>query len=56
MHRFGDWQTTTFVAGLRVHQLTAPMVAYGPMDGELLDTLSPTECENYFASFGYVNT
>jgi transposase len=31
----GDWQTTTFVAGLRHHRLTAPMVADGPMDGEL---------------------
>jgi transposase len=29
------WQTTTFVAGLRHHQLTAPMVIDGPMDGEL---------------------
>jgi transposase len=32
---FGNWQTTTFIAGLRLHQLTAPMVADGPMDGEL---------------------
>jgi transposase len=31
----GNWQTTTFVAGLRRHQLTAPMVVDGPMDGEL---------------------
>jgi transposase len=31
----GDWQTTTFVAGLRRHQLTAPVVIDGPMDGEL---------------------
>jgi len=31
----GDWQTTTFVAALRHHQLTAPMVIDGPMDGEL---------------------
>ena len=31
----GDWQTTTFVAGLRHHRLTAPMVVDGPMDGEL---------------------
>jgi hypothetical protein len=31
----GDWQTTTFVAGLRHHRRTAPMVADGPMDGEL---------------------
>jgi transposase len=32
---FGNWQTTTFIAGLRLHQLTAPMVVDGPMDGEL---------------------
>ena len=32
---FGDWQTTTFVAGLRHHQLTAPLLVDGPMDGEL---------------------
>ena len=31
----GNWQTTTFIAGLRHHQLTAPMVVDGPMDGEL---------------------
>lgn len=31
----GDWQTTTFVAGLRRHQLTAPMVIDGPMDGAM---------------------
>lgn len=31
----GDWQSTTFVAGLRHRQLTAPMVIDGPMDGEL---------------------
>jgi transposase len=31
----GDWQTTTFIAGLRHRKLTAPMVLDGPMDGEL---------------------
>jgi transposase len=31
----GDWKTTTFVAGLRRHRLTAPLVADGPMDGEM---------------------
>ena len=31
----GDWQTTTFIAGLRHHRLTAPLVVDGPMDGEL---------------------
>jgi transposase len=43
----GDWQTTTFVAGLRHHHLTAPMVTDGPMDGEIflawvLQFLCPT--------------
>lgn len=33
--RLGDWQTATFVAALRHHQLTAPMVTDGPMDGEM---------------------
>jgi transposase len=31
----GHWETTTFVAGLRHQQLTAPLVADGPMDGEM---------------------
>ena len=31
----GHWKTTTFVAGLRHDRLTAPLVADGPMDGEL---------------------
>ena len=31
----GHWKTTTFVTGLRHQQLTAPMVADGPMDGEM---------------------
>ena len=31
----GHWKTTTFVAGLRHHRLTAPMVTDGPMDGEM---------------------
>jgi transposase len=30
----GHWHTTTFIAGLRVNELTAPMVLDGPMDGE----------------------
>jgi transposase len=30
----GHWATTTFVAGLRLSGLTAPMVIGGPMDGE----------------------
>ena len=31
----GHWKTSTFVGGLRHDQLTAPMVADGPMDGEM---------------------
>jgi transposase len=31
----GHWETTTFVSALRHNRLTAPMVADGPMDGEL---------------------
>ena len=30
----GHWKTTTFMAGLRDHDSTAPMVLDGPMDGE----------------------
>ena len=30
----GHWKTTTFIAGVRVHALTAPMVLDGPMDGD----------------------
>jgi len=31
----GRWQTTTFVGALRQRELIAPMVADGPMDGEM---------------------
>lgn len=31
----GHWKTTTFIAGLRVGAITAPMVADGPMTGVL---------------------
>ena len=31
----GNWQTSTFLGGLRHDRLTAPMVADGPMDGEM---------------------
>ncbi len=31
----GHWMTTTFVAGLRLNGLTAPMVLDGPMNGEV---------------------
>lgn len=30
----GHWKTTTFIAGLRVGAVTAPMLLDGPMDGE----------------------
>jgi len=30
----GHWHTTTFIAGLRVNEVTAPMVLDGPMDKE----------------------
>ena len=30
----GHWKTTTFIAGLRVNEVTAPMVLDGPMDKE----------------------
>lgn len=32
---YGHWKSSTFVAGLRHDRLTAPMVADGPMDGEM---------------------
>lgn len=32
---YGHWQTTTFIAALRHNAVTAPMVADGPMDGEM---------------------
>jgi transposase len=43
----GHWKTTTFIAGLRVGEVTAPMVLDGPMDGEAFlvyvrDVLCPT--------------
>jgi transposase len=30
----GHWKTTTFVAGLRLHGIVAPMVLNGPIDGD----------------------
>jgi transposase len=43
----GHWKTTTFIAGLRVGEVIAPMVLDGPMDGEAFlvyvrDFLCPT--------------
>ena len=31
---YGHWHTTTFITGLRVNAITAPMVLDGPMNGE----------------------
>lgn len=31
----GEWKTITFVAGLRHHAMTAPMIIEGPMTGEV---------------------
>jgi transposase len=48
----GHWMTTTFVAGLRIGSLSAPMLLDGPMDGDaflayveqvLVPELSPGE-------------
>ncbi len=33
---FGHWKTTTFVGASRHHQITAPCVFDGPMNGERL--------------------
>jgi transposase len=30
----GHWKTTTFIAGLRVNEITAPLVLDGPMNGQ----------------------
>lgn len=32
---YGHWQTTTFVAGLRLSGIDAPMVVDGPINGEI---------------------
>lgn len=49
----GHWQTTTLIAALRSHQLTAPAVLDGPVDGPsfvayveqvLAPTLQPGDC------------
>lgn len=48
----GHWKTTTFIAGLRYNDITAPMVLDGPMDGAaflayvqefLCPTLAPSD-------------
>jgi hypothetical protein len=35
---FGHWRTQTFIAGLRVDELTAPWVLDGPMNSAAFDT------------------
>jgi len=40
---FGKWQTQTFVAGLRCHELIAPWIIEGAMDGEAFDTYVRTQ-------------
>ena len=40
---FGKWRTQTFVAGLRCHELVAPWVIEGAMDGRTFDTYIRTQ-------------
>lgn len=40
---FGKWNTQTFIAGLRCHELTAPWVIDGAMDREAFDTYIETQ-------------
>jgi len=40
---FGRWRTQTFVAGLRCHELVAPFVIDGAMDGAAFDTYVLTQ-------------
>lgn len=40
---FGKWRTQTFVAGLRCHELVAPWIVEGAMDGEAFDTYVRTQ-------------
>jgi len=40
---FGKWRTQTFVAGLRCHQLVAPWIIEGAMDGATFDTYVKTQ-------------
>jgi hypothetical protein len=36
---FGKWNTQTFIAGLRCHELVAPRVIGCAIDGEAFDTM-----------------
>lgn len=40
---FGHWRTQTFIAGLRVDELTAPWVLDGPMNRAAFDTYIETQ-------------
>ena len=40
---FGKWNTQTFIAGLRCHELVAPWVIEGAMDGEAFETYVRTQ-------------
>ena len=40
---FGKWNTQTFIAGLRCHELVAPWVIASAIDGEAFDTYVSTQ-------------
>src|SRR5262249_29270567 len=39
----GNWNTQTFIAGLRCHELVAPFVINGAMDGAAFETYVRTQ-------------
>lgn len=40
---FGSWKTQTFIAGLRSHGLTAPLIVNAPMNGRSFETWVETQ-------------
>ena len=40
---FGKWRTQTFIAGLRCHELVAPWILDGAMNGDAFDTYVRTQ-------------
>jgi hypothetical protein len=40
---FGHWQTHTFIAGLRCHELSAPWIINGPLNRAVFDTYVETQ-------------
>ena len=40
---FGHWRTQTFIAGLRIDELSAPWVLDGPMNRAAFDTYIETQ-------------